>query len=1315
MSTYIKHVFKFQEQRRTVFLAASNKDNLGRHRGAVQYGMKLTPSGTTVQIGPGALYTAFGTRLYLDIESPTIAGLMTLDLNDTSVVNINNQSIFNSSQFARRPIIVAIIAKFDVYGVTDPSDLPQAKQVESESDVSTEVSFQARLVSWDRISVNPAFHIIAQNPVFMNQGAQSDAQSALNYGTKSNYSLDSVIPSPLGNDYGSIKFDEIVIGYIIIGATLETQTGPSNAVFPTTLEQTPSTGIWANGVDCVQCQNSWEALEDFIGADVLFGRSDRMTVSSPIGFSALSQGSGAWNVGPAGTTTGPLTLAPKFGSQSVVSGAYTTYSNNYRLPSFMRDGDPLLSVMQRLDYYLRLWMNRTGDQGLVGQIQDGKETGQTFMSPLLNMLRNFDGSSAPGTNKNSLRFRDGGLSASLVTSFGVQTDPNNRVLKSGLIPHNDVQATDINSILAGTYGDTHYGALRAIDVCLGNILDNVFGASIPRSLLRTTASWPFTSLFTDFPINLTTYPTGVTAGTLPYLNTASPYLKMVGAINQLAYRSERTSGQNLLLNGGFWSPVLLNWSFTSGFVYTQNAVANGISNLAITEWPNRAVLSQTLSSESSLGSAIYNTAGLISASIIVQNDVQLTMFIYNNGSQLAKIVIPQSPSPRTVSMSLDLTGITLAAGTFKFAIENTDSNDGSEVFIYGASLNAGMPNPCPASATSYDFLSRDGGVTAPMRGNFVTGTNDIYFGSALTDNVWLPLSTSTITSGPIESQYLSNQPAKTALNILNARTTAGVGPNWCHNPNGTEAPATTGSQLNSMPPYWSSHGTVWNWAANVAPQVSGTFPGKGGHYTTFISNDYIQNYIQLPTTPTFLVNDLTAAGGLLSASALVTNNHVTNSIQLQVLQVKLSDGTARFVMASNVISPLRTGVMSVTAKVDSPDDFTHGYLMVRLISVGATNDVNVSVFGVCANAGMPQQSPGWDSARSDYLPLAAGPSFPMTGTIDMGTNSIIDTTVPTTSPVLSAPILDAHAPDVVATKAYVDEAIRRYCPANNLGQINIVVKQDSTMVIRGSGSTADDCIDIPGMSIRLDNSHTPFGPNPSWWVIEAFIYYTFKIKTELYIVLDTGSTYDVSTTLGNQWNGALGPVYGPRAFRAGISLMPGEQPFAPQTPWPFGVPDDSGDGADNTNALGFKLRGPHLINPGGANGTATFPPSTDSLLAVLVGDTTNGLIEGVNDTNPKGSHGQGYMDPLLGSNALSQSNWLSKSSVVTYRSTLRLTGAATLKFRAGPHVSQNSTKRSLVHVGSYIKAYQVLNRTDYATPYPNGGLAFTNINRWPGS
>lgn len=782
----IKHIFRYQEARRTVFLHAANKDNYGRHRAHVLYGMKLHPgsTGTTIQIGPGAIHTGYGTKMFLDTIKP---GIMQVDLADAVVSSLNNTKVLDPVNFGKRPLMVAIICKVHVYEGFNPlvdstgnpqedrtNPIPRAQQIETEADLKQPdlIEFTWRLVAWNRHTIQPTLNLLPQAPVFMTlglQGGEVGAQEPYDYiktyvpsegsspeaGTPTEYTYAETPASAEAGASpasGSLQFDEILLGYVIIGfpqfstadisgdppqswTNVYSVPVPSNYV-PSDLSVPVSDGrVWAPGVAVVQVKNAWESIEEVLGIDVLFGRNDMMMESWPdTGVSALSQTAGQFKLGHNGALNSqkyPLLLSPKFGTSKFdpQTGAYEPNWMNYRLPSFMKDGDDILWVMRRLDYLLRLWMDRTGDQTLVGQTQDGTafDLGggkYDFMPTLERILSKFDGGSSLTTNKNIITYQ-------LASEDGA-LNPVDIVLKSGTLPHADAQATDINAILNTSMGDTHLGAIKALERCAWNILKYVIGVDAYRSWLRAidNSNNPL-NMFNDRPINLLNQPSaGNFTGSM-----VSAYLPdtatIVPAIRELVYRSERGPGTNLLINSSFWavnvksSSVLVGWnSNLSRALLAENsfcatgALLNGLS------------FGQTISLGGAVGGMLSSAGNIVSASVTLSNDgpLQLKIKALNeSGGELstASVDIPAGVS-RTVSLSAY--SVNTNARHLQFLLVN-DSGGTVGVTVYGAALNAGMPNAEPVSRANMDFLSRWGGTEAAMFGDFYTGGNNIFTSS----------------------------------------------------------------------------------------------------------------------------------------------------------------------------------------------------------------------------------------------------------------------------------------------------------------------------------------------------------------------------------------------------------------------------------------------------------------------------------------------------------------------------------------------------------------------------------------------------------
>jgi hypothetical protein len=403
---------------------------------------------------------------------------------------------------------------------------------------------------------------------------------------------------------------------------------------------------------------------------------------------------------------------------------------NYRLPSFMKDGDDILWVMRRLDYLLRLWMNRTGDQVLVGQTQDGTafDLGGgkfDFMPTLERILNKFDGGSSLTTNKNIITY--------MLASESGGANPYNKVLKSGAIPHADEQSSDINAILNTTMGDTHLGAIKALERCAWNILQYIIGVDAYRSWLRDidNSQNPL-GMFTDLPVNIPVQPSSFSGNmSTAYIPNSST---IVPAIRELVLRSERNVGTNFLINSSFWAVNSQNnlegWSSTLSRSQLAGDVYCATGTLG-----NSGSFGQNVNLGGIVAGILAAAGNIVSASMLVRNQHSMTLRIRifaENGSQLsgASVEVPAAEYPRTVSLSAKAT--LESARSIEVDLVNT-SGQAATVTIYGVSLNAGMPNAAPASRANVDFLSRWGGTEAKLWGNLYLDNHHIFTGGGKID------------------------------------------------------------------------------------------------------------------------------------------------------------------------------------------------------------------------------------------------------------------------------------------------------------------------------------------------------------------------------------------------------------------------------------------------------------------------------------------------------------------------------------------------------------------------------------------------------
>jgi hypothetical protein len=196
-----------------------------------------------------------------------------------------------------------------------------------------------------------------------------------------------------------------------------------NVEIPTTLFT--STAQLSPGVDIVRYKNIWNQVNDMIGVNIFEPVISKdlnsiFDLSYP-GDSRKSQAFVKNSVAPHPTLElqGTPTLHPLYGS---FDPSEPHNFAPYRFASFLLDGRSLLEGMKRLDAYLRLLVNRTGDQTLI--------------------------------NESSIELKeiiDRGINGSTLT-YG-STD---FMLKSGKIFHNPANNT----------GDTYRQAIHFLDNCV---------------------------------------------------------------------------------------------------------------------------------------------------------------------------------------------------------------------------------------------------------------------------------------------------------------------------------------------------------------------------------------------------------------------------------------------------------------------------------------------------------------------------------------------------------------------------------------------------------------------------------------------------------------------------------------------------------------------------------------------------------------------------------------------------------------------------------------------------------------------------------
>lgn len=784
---FIKHVFKYQEYRRTQFLNTMAKDDLGRHRGGVLYGMKLIPKGTSVQVDAGALYTPYGSKIFWDARPADLGP--SIGVVDLSAVLLNGTPVLQN--VTDRPIIVAVVAQF-------PSDMQNAADtppsIEGSDDLAgavPPVTFAAYASSYQQDTARPGFNLFSHHPLELAASgvpgwSVTDAGSSGDDLTTAGGPAQRPAATPGSN--AAVQINQILIGYIIIGGI----------VGSTPLDL--GTDVWAPGVTYVPVKNPWQTLQTLLGLDPLMGRTPDLVdggVAEPLDptTGALSQVSIARKMATAASYSGPPLGVPRFGTTGVGPGGFDQTWSTYRFPNFMRDGDSILDALRRMDYILRLWMDKTGDQGLIRSVQDGAVSGPTTYLKRFESLEGIlyqMGGKVTGNNLNTanwggdndLPLSIGGdpFAATVATLDGDTV--YDHVLKSGVLTHTP-QQLDLTTMEGA--GDTHRQAIRALDWSMFHFLKDILGIDIRRSWLRLQGAWTSQALpaWTDLPAGLPVDNTGkpgvqsgfplrpaiFVSGALGGLTAAdfNLYLgvdKIKAAVENAERRTSAGASPNLLKNpvfakgGTVTSPGSpMNWSVdvasTWGLVpnpgtgeprrlvatlhdYCRQYVGLTTNLELLGAILDCGVLSLSVSlAQMSAGEVLYVGLKLldniapgpgVNDLLTAGGYVRATGTSESDGYTTFTFAV-KLPTMRNADGTATAARTTLMSLVRGIGIEIINPDGGGSpksISIAGAHLGAGLPPMLPmANQDYYEFLSRDGGPASKMRGPLEMGNQDI--------------------------------------------------------------------------------------------------------------------------------------------------------------------------------------------------------------------------------------------------------------------------------------------------------------------------------------------------------------------------------------------------------------------------------------------------------------------------------------------------------------------------------------------------------------------------------------------------------------
>lgn len=1004
----------FAEERRTLWLNAMGIGRFGRHRGQVLYGFTTTEgiSSSIVQVRPGALASAYGTTFIYDAVS--IAGKSEIDL-----ANPLENYLSPFDPLAEIPILVMVYMRYFVVNARE------MKEIDSDTQFGTsDLKFAARAVPIRRDRIQAAKNILARDPILL------DVDRVAPAGTIDqlvDYDLAAVdFPQAPGSaQSASQQYTDIPLCYYLIGVD------PATNTKPTTL--TDGAGQLNPGVVKIQQRNAFEQVGRFLGFDPLANLANKRVTSGPTNpdGSALQQGYRESVVGGFNFTE---LLAPRYGTGVPQDGSgeigtnldlgdddRLSWANSewdfYRRPSFLRDGDSLLWALRRLDYVLRLWMDRTGDQDLVSRIQDGSLVGSApalrAMATMDAIVTHFHGGVGVGTNYNRI-------------------DWVSDLLINGPLTHNPATA-------GSTSADTHFTAIKATSLGIWHITTDILGRTFPAAAMRTSSSWRLsetalsapvlggdlaavTAALTleDGPVGALTpattkaqnHPTVVIGDVIHAYGTIHP----VYAALRIALERAQASHVNWLKN-----PNLLAGDLDSDVGQTVDPLHWETPFPLVTSWTRTEIvpalqihetrvvmgiggqLFQTVPVTNALLTTLAPDLNILHAAValkVYSGTVQVGVRGYDSGAGLlfdihsVDIDTALAPGYTNHGFVFRWDGDLSALDELEFYVIGTAG--APDVGILGASCGAGAPpQDCAYQPFNYDFMHRDGGLTSKMRGHLVLDGNDVFFGTDYADNVFTDrhlgggvVAGTTVFTDP---QLPDNTSLKPVLDEELARLNVGVGPNMLVNgrfaqtANGVYpddvAPSDTFSNVAQPLRAWEFQGMLGTDTWTLDGGHVGDLDAEESWGSAFLADmadggSMRQQIKEVGGTSTAdLVGALAAAGGYLSATVILYAN--------EALQLKIIGRDDGDVVQWSVTKTIPAGAVprahSVTVKI--PVGSTMATVEVEVLNTSGST-ASVVAFGARLNVGLP--GPAVSRDERDFMPLGGSRRSPMRNHLYMG-------------------------------------------------------------------------------------------------------------------------------------------------------------------------------------------------------------------------------------------------------------------------------------------------------------------------------------------
>lgn len=793
----IKQTLKYGEQRRTLWLNTDNKDEAGRHRGYVLYGLNVEVIGATViKIYPGAVVTPYGTRLFIEQYSGNPGNG---EFNEIDVA-ASVPGLFSTLQ---DDYPVVLVVYLDIPPLT-PSLIPAVDDLQTFA--SAGYKFKVKVVPHSELGIKPTTNIVPRDAILLK--SEYDANKAPNFAASgvSDVNNQTRFYQPGNAKYtASLTFGQIPLGYFILGC----DENGSRAV-----------NLQSAGVEYVQIRNLFDSVCEVVGHDIFMGRHGKTITYAPTA-TALSQVAGKSKAGPDASNLTTELASPKYGTTEPESASISlageefisdedkqSWNNatweTYRRPNLLRDGDSIVWALRRLDYVLRLWMDRTGCQDIVSTIQDGNPPDGLVLEhcrPRMTLdaiLAHYKGNDGDADeNANLISYSDNSPSAG--------SNPANHTVKSGKAAHDILTLSDVDD---SGFGDNLANASSALNLALYHVLKDVFGRDFSRQALRKSYSWrngevvnsSLGALKTAIEAALLqddgpacTLPLGGTKqSNIPTVTGTAKsaymvYENLYAAIAKIADRAQ-AAPTNWLRNADFSIGAVSSgnsanpptaWDLTGASTWTRNTTssAEGVYNVTVTISANssiyqvidvgNSILNSVLASANALHGAVTMRVSSGTAKLVIRGKSSGGGDVFTVTS---KNISPSS-TPKTYGFVYFLSSDSNTVTKLQLSIESTA---GATVQIYGASAGSGVtPSSCILNRDSKQYLALDGGPTAVMRSDFDMGDNDIVNAKAINGK--------TLTVGGTDPNFTVDEDGNiTADGAVNANTltVGGANPNF---------------------------------------------------------------------------------------------------------------------------------------------------------------------------------------------------------------------------------------------------------------------------------------------------------------------------------------------------------------------------------------------------------------------------------------------------------------------------------------------------------------------------------------------------------